>query len=587
MISKQVQFLGSSEQGIFCQALFGTAGAFEKTAGAPAFSDWETGDEIRKYISGITKEDRKKYCYVLVNALGAGEYFGSNINADYFPWNALCHEGEDYGYKTFLGAHAFQHHKNKDPTRAFGIPVLSVLNHSMKRVELIVRLDREKAKIEGADGIITRVDGGEFPDVSMGCRVPFDVCSICGHQSKTKDDYCVHMRPPEELRFMYGPNRIIVDGSKIYVINLTPRFFDISFVFIGADKTAKVMAKLASVGGMVCLGEICAIPRPSAEVYELSSGGIYVPPGTEKTAAACDCDCDDACGGDKLAEAFIKAAEVEKEAEDKWSCGAFVASLPKGTKRPKKKLAEIVKEIPAGVFSLRRLPDLEGSEPDLSEELLKKVEETPLPSSLGALGAMGIVMKPHEYMGSILRRMGEDSFLEGLDQSGHTMRPVREFGYSPVDMEDGVLGALGDLFSALGPYLKKLVRERSGFGEPLLMRASIHRVKIPLPTKTPVAHPLLDKISAAYNGYRRDLLMKLSQATEVVHRDPQLRGMILGDGLVNMFSKQAHVSIPVVSLDSLSYLMGAHLHDRSLLSNTAVAVCDDGLLPEELQAQGY
>jgi len=192
-MEKQVLYMGKTASGIFCQSLFGSAGAFEKVAGAPAFADWETGDELRKFIAGISKEDRKKNAYTLVNALGAGEYFGSNINADYFPWNALTHEGDDYGYKTFLRAHAFQHHVNKDPDRAFGVPVLSLINTKMKRVELIIKLDREKAKKEGADGIVVRIDKGEFPDVSMGCKVPYDVCSICSNRSKTRADYCQHI----------------------------------------------------------------------------------------------------------------------------------------------------------------------------------------------------------------------------------------------------------------------------------------------------------------------------------------------------------------------------------------------------------
>ena len=256
MIEKQVQFFGKTASSVNCLPLNSASGAMEKVAGAPAFSEWENGDQIRKYIGRITKDDRKKYSYVLVNALGAGEYFGSNINADYFPWNALAHEGDDYGYKTFLRAHAFQHHINKDPSRAFGIPVLSLLNSRMKRVELIIRLDREKAKVEGADGIITRVDNGEFPDVSMGCKVPFDICYVCNHSSKTKDDYCVHMKPPDDLRHIYGPNKILENGMRCCVKNTVPRFFDISFVFIGADKTAKVMAKIASKGNQVCLGDV-------------------------------------------------------------------------------------------------------------------------------------------------------------------------------------------------------------------------------------------------------------------------------------------------------------------------------------------
>lgn len=195
-------------------------------------------------------------------------------------------------------------------------------------------------------------------------------------------------------------------------------------------------------------------------------------------------------------------------------------------------------------------------------------------------------MKPHEYGSMVLRRMGEHGLSDMLSGSRCDLPRVSSFGDSPVDMEDGVMDALGDLFQALGPLLRAVARKRSCFAEPLSVRMSIRHVKIPLPTRRPIEHPLLEKISAAYNGYRRDLLTKLSQATEVVQSDPRLRELILGEGLVSMFSKQAS-SPRVVSLDSLSYMMGAHLHDRRLLNNTAVAVCDDGFLEEELLAQRY
>lgn len=576
---KQSHFLGSTPQGIFCQALFGSSGAFEKTAGAPPFSEWETGDELRKFLSTITRKDRERYCYVLVNALGAGEYFGSNINADYFPWNALCHEGDDYGYKTFLTAHAFQHHKNKDPARAFGIPVLSILNHRMKRVELVVRLDREKAKLEGADGIITRIDHGEFPDVSMGCKVPYDVCAKCGHKSKTREDYCVHMSPPPELRHIYGPNKILPDGVKICVINLHPRFFDISFVFIGADKTAKVMAKLASRGSMLCMGSVCAASQTAG--YELSAGGLFVPEGTEKTASVSACD------DSILEDAFLNTDLMGKEAESASRCGSVAASmgrvLPKwAEKRPKKKVAEILKEIPAGVFAMKRLPVLESQEPDLPDDLLEEAAEHRLPKALGALSSMGMILKPHEYARMVLKRMGEDRLSDELEAGNHTFQPVHDFADSPIDM-DGVVGAIQELLRHLSP---DSIKARTAFGEPFAVRVRIVvRPKIPLPTRTPIEHPLLDKISAAYNGYRRDLLMKLGQATELVQRDSKLREMVLGEGLVTMFSKTA--SAPVLSLDSVAYMMSAYMTNRSLLSTTAGAVCDESLLPEELLAQGF
>lgn len=538
--------MGRSDIGIFCQTLFGSAGAFEKTAGAPPFSDWATGEELRSFIQKLNAADRKKHAYVLVNALGAGEYFGSNINADFFPWNALAHEGDDYGYKTFQTANAFQHHKNKDHLRAFGKPVLSVLNHPMKRVELIIQLDREKAKLEQADGIITRIDAGEFPDVSMGCRVPYDICSICGHKSKTKLDYCEHMAPKPEQRDVYGPNKILKDGRKIYVINTLPKFFDISFVFIGADKTAKAMAKLASKGNMVCLGEICAIPRPSAEVAEMVSASLSQD-STEKVASA-NCDCGGPCcesDTEKLATAF--SVKTEKTS-------AYA------------KLSEIIKNIPTNSFSTKTLPALESEEKDLPNELIERMAKERIGGALSTATMLGIVLKPREFQRTILLRMGEGGLADELDSKGLTFRTVSEVD-SSIQIEKD------DYVDDLAEALISVLRDRTAFGEPFRTRlAKVGMVvKKSLPTPASVDHSLLDKISAAYNGYRKCLLTKLSQAVEVVNSDPKLREVILGDGLVNIFIKQASTS-PVVSLDSVAYLMGAHLSDRGLLYTTAVAV---------------
>jgi hypothetical protein len=542
---KQLHFVGQSDQGILAQALFGSSGCFEKTAGAPPFSDWETGEELRKAVGGITKKDREQACYVLVNALGAGEFYGSNINADWFPWNSLCHEGDDYGYRTFLNANAFQHHKNKDPARAFGKPLFSILNPMMKRVELIIRLDREKARAEGADGIITRIDMGEFPDVSMGCKVPWDECSICSAHSKTKDDYCLHMRPPEELRYLYGPNRILVDGRKIFVKNIYPRFFDISFVFIGADKTAKVMAKLASA---------------QFERNELSADAghrFYIDLGHTKTASALPAcpdrscaECDRNCGGmAKMASAFGKTAAHNK-------------------------VSEIIKDIPAGTFSMRRLPELEQSEPTITRPHLDELAKLPLPGVLGASTVMGMILKPQEFQYLALKRMGEDDLLEQLERKNEVFPSVSE-GFMSVDITLEAGDEAGDGIKKAMEILSSYVSERGAFGQPFSIRVHLHRdtPKLPLPMQSAIGHPLLNKLGAAYNGYRREVMTKLSKATEVLQRDPRLREVVLGEGLGNMMMKTSSSS-PLLTLDSVVYMMGAYLEDRRLLHTTAVEAVD-------------
>lgn len=622
---KQLQYLGRTEHGIFAQALFGSSGAFEKVAGAPPFADLETGEELRKAVASISKQDKEKFCYVLVNALGAGEFFGSNINADYFPWNALAHEGDDYGYKTFLKAHAFSHHKNKDPERAFGTPIVSLLNPRMKRVELIIKLDREKAKIEGADGIINRIDAGEFPDVSMGCKVPFDVCSICGNHSKTKDDYCKCMRPAPEDRDKMGPNKILPDGRRVCVINTLPRFFDISFVFIGADKTAKVMAKLASVNGLwvpaayamlsadagarfyegLEMQKVAAAePQTIAEVAREFADRIRAAARSEKTAFKND---DIVSGGlaDKKPKssfdqkALKKGVKVELEHTNSKPLAKEIASdhLTEDSKyyeklqvmeksSAHKKLSEILKDIPAGTFAMKKLPGLEKKEPTISKKKLKKMASHPLSAALGAATALGFVLKPEEFQHIVLTKMGECDLADQLFDNSQVFRKVSSFHVADVEFTK-------EAMEECLPLLQDMVKDRTAFGEAFLLRTASFEEgpKKALPTPSPVEHSLLDKISAAYNGYRRSLMMKMSQATEMLESDPKLREAVLGDGLVNMFSKTASRT-PVVSHNSVAYMMGAHFSDRSLLSNAAVvgAIAEsnmDLLNDGEFSAQGF
>ena len=248
MLTKLATFRGVSSTGEPLNRIFRPGDSIEKLAGTMM-------PEIQQWLATYVPDSNK--VAVLVNALGASEYWGQNVNGDVFYEDALVHDCRNhpgsqhpyddftgkilpaYGYRTFLDALPFVHHRNKDPNRAFGKVVLSVWNPKMHRVELIILLDKQRALEQGAQHVIDKILAGEFPDVSMGCRVPYDVCTICGHKSKTRADYCNCIR-------YIGMGKILDDGRRIGVINLHPRFFDISFVFIGADKTAKVMCKLAS-----------------------------------------------------------------------------------------------------------------------------------------------------------------------------------------------------------------------------------------------------------------------------------------------------------------------------------------------------
>ncbi|MFH1609363.1 MAG: LAGLIDADG family homing endonuclease, partial [Candidatus Bipolaricaulota bacterium] len=163
--------------------------------------------EIRAFVEGL-KSDKSKL-YVLVNALGAGEFYGSNINGDYFEEAELSKDSDLAGYKTFLKSGVYRHHQNKDTERSMGKVVCAVYNWTMHRVELVIEIDRAKAREEGHQDLVDQLDAGKNPAVSMGCRVKYDVCRICGNKSKTRADYC--FVPGTRVSMADGTRRAIED----------------------------------------------------------------------------------------------------------------------------------------------------------------------------------------------------------------------------------------------------------------------------------------------------------------------------------------------------------------------------------------
>jgi hypothetical protein len=172
---------------------------------------------------------------VLITALGAYPFWPQNVNGDRFLEPALAHEGDDYGYQTFAtNANYFNHHINKDPSLAKGKVLAAVWNERARRVELILGIDPQ-LDTDAA----TEISNGNNLAFSMGAKLPFDVCSICGNCAKTRMEYCDHLR--------YQMNQMDpITGMLVGALNPRPRFFDISRVLIPADKTAYMWEKIAS-----------------------------------------------------------------------------------------------------------------------------------------------------------------------------------------------------------------------------------------------------------------------------------------------------------------------------------------------------
>lgn len=201
---------------------------------------------------------------VLVLAMSASEFYGPNKNGDGFSEGAIygannkClvaeHESLPKHHHTFeqMG-NVFTHHVNKDPERNYGRILKSFYNYGMHRVELMLEIDERKA---AGEFFLHKIEQGEYPGVSMGCKIKYDVCNICGNKAPTRAQYCNHVNnmDPE-----YGMNRLLSDGQRCFVWNPSPGLFDISFVWKPADQLGYMMKKVAhdvyAIRGSRVLGE--------------------------------------------------------------------------------------------------------------------------------------------------------------------------------------------------------------------------------------------------------------------------------------------------------------------------------------------
>jgi hypothetical protein len=491
--------------------------------------------KLRAYLAKLKPEPDK--VYVLCIALGASEYYGQNINGDIFPESALAHVGHDYGYQSFLDGHAFKHHQNKNPEVSFGSIELSIWNDSMKRVELVLALDKNRAKQFDAQDVTDKIEAGIPCSVSMGCKVPYDICSICSNRAKTRADYCFHL--------LNEMNKIYEDGRQAGAINTMPRFFDISFVFIGADRIAKTICKIASGG---CC-ELCS--TISGKVDEQDSKHADAKP-TPKALVKEHTKLVKVLRSPSHTDDIREAAKQEKELKE------YKKSASVG------KIGDIFKEVPSSFVS-KTVPALESSEPTLPRNILDDMAtKYPLGQSLGTTAAMGMPLKPQEFQRIVLIRLGQKNLADELDSKGECFGPSQN-----TDESLPMGGTSGELLSRLLPFLK----ERSGFGPILKIR--ITRITVE-PTKQ--ASPsviskrvFLDKIAEGYNGYRLRLLTQMpNELPTTLDQHPELAAELFRENFLDTFTKEAadlKNSGPLkvlLGVFPILYFLSAHWKDQEV-----------------------
>lgn len=391
------------------------------------------GADIASFLESFKPNPGFTYLHVI--AMGAGEYYGCNVNGDYFPEKDLIAR-----HHTFVEqAKVFKEHDNKPTSPSFGNVVFSWYNPKMHRVELILALD----KIKGEE-FIRRQDAGEQLEVSMGCRVRFDVCSICGNKATAKNPYCEHIK--------YHKREVYPDGKQAYMINVNPTFFDISIVRRRADKIAYVLNKVASVNSAASLME------KNAELFEhlgseLETSLIPLAPTPDEAIFAIP-DNDDM---QKIAATLNDREEQEKLAMVKRIKAQAVRVLQKGIEEA--------------------LPALERVEPDLPVALLDRMARRhSIEDILHSFFLNAIPMKPREFTRIIIVQNGIP-----LEQFNDVLAGVR--AARPANQI-----SQGHYQKEIGSLLEKFLIDRSSFLPAVMHRMDKVKTSAVLNMNVPMAY---------------------------------------------------------------------------------------------------
>lgn len=421
---------------------------------------------VSEYIKTVKPE--KGYTQALITALGAGEKWGSNVNGDFFPETGLKNNGEDYGYKTFEKfAKVRKHHMNKEHHPEYGKVPLSIWNDKMKRVELILKIDNN-----AAPDLAQALSAGQTIDWSMGAKLPYDVCSICGHQSKKIDEYCEH------LKFMM--NKIDPQtGKHVHAINRFPKFFDISHVLIGADRTNATWLKVANA-------EHSQYVAPHR--FE-KSGSIYL--------------------------SIYKDAAVSKKAElDK--------NIPNN---PSPAVSEDLKNV------AKKIADkIEAKTPLLPTHVMSQLGQYDLADVMSTILSLGMIPHPAEFQTIALNSVGEGKLAIDLLKKGIHFDPAEGAG------SQSSLGH-GTPSQEIAAILGNIIGERS-FARPALMRkviimktASPAKKSFKLVKSANIAIPALAAIAALYYNLLKSRQAGMSEDVLAQMLRPESTiGGILGSG---------------------------------------------------------
>jgi len=318
-----------------------------------------------------------------VIGLGASETYGANRNGDLFPefpyrpgqkhrcGHAACApldgawisqaETLPNHYKSFEEhGRVFRHHRNTSADLAVGDILKAFWSPSMHRVELLLGIRNELAP-----DLAQRIADGDYLSTSMGCRIKYDVCSICANKAPTRKQYCDHLK--------YSMRQIDASGTQIGALNPSPKFFDCSVVIKPADVTAMMMRKVAD-----------------EQIYEVKSSaelGEYLDNVEEKRAA------------------IRKIADIDKIVKG-LAVDHKTSPLSESEVHNVQQYRDMV--LPA----VQRMPELDDT-------TIKSLSRYPVAQVLSTLSAAGVILTTPEFVKMIVERLApgtpiSDSVLDGI-----------------------------------------------------------------------------------------------------------------------------------------------------------------------------
>jgi hypothetical protein len=170
-----------------------------------------------------------------------------NDNGDMFQWGNINDQNSPellrydaalnkYIYQTFIGRGNFKDHMSDNVSNAVGVNLDCIANHKGRFIENLLAVDANKDP-----ELVRAIDKKYIDSVSMGARVGYSMCSICGNMATNESQYCPCIR-------QYKGREMYHEGSYklAFEDNREVNFVELSWVTVPADRAAKLIEKVAS-----------------------------------------------------------------------------------------------------------------------------------------------------------------------------------------------------------------------------------------------------------------------------------------------------------------------------------------------------